>query len=760
MNQSVEEPGGAAPARRARGRRRGAGLLLALTNRLAEQGNLDDQLEVLIDMAVQAVGADRGALFLNDAAKGELYARVARGGARQQLRVLNSSGIAGQVFTGGVGIIVNDAYQHPGFSQTIDQVTGYLTLNLICAPIRTLRGEVLGVLQCLNKQEGAFNAADLELLEAMARQASVVLSGSVNMRQLESAREMEARFLKVVTELSTEIQLGPLLQKIMTAIADMLDADRATLFLNDAKTNELYTEIGLGLGATKIRLPNSAGIAGTVFTTGGTINIPYAYADLRFDPSFDAKTSYFTRSILCVPVVNREGQRIGVTQVLNKRGGPFTEADGQHLLAFTAQIAITLENAKLFDDVQGMKNYNETILESMSSGVLTFDADAVVVTCNNAAQRILKARASDIVGRKAGDLFAGPNLWMGERLAKSMESGTGDVALDAALDVRGQAVSINLSIQRLRQSEKVSGSMMLIEDISQEKRLKATMARYMDPGLADQLMQHGQELLGGQSSEATVLFTDIRDFTSHTEELGAQGTVSLLNEYFTIMVDCIGAEGGMLDKFIGDAIMAIFGTPFRHDDDADRAVRTGIAMITGLRAYNGRRASEGRKPIEMGVGINTDVVVSGNIGSPKRMDYTVIGDGVNLASRLEGLCKPYGARILISEQTRQKLRGTYRTRPIDVVVVKGKSLPVAVHEVMDHHTAESFPGMVDALSYFRDGLLHYRERRWQQAADAFGRTLTLNPQDRASAVYVERCGHFASAPPPDDWQGEWIMTEK
>jgi len=765
---SQAEPGGLAASnadddttqRRGRQRRRNPSMLLALTNRMAEQESLEDQLEVLIEMAVEATGADRATLFLNDPAKGELYARVARGGQLSDLHILNSTGIAGEVFHSGQGLIVPDAYAHENFSRTIDQVTGYRTHNLICVPIRTLRGEALGVLQCLNKRKGDFSTGDLELLEAMATQASVVLASSVNLRDIAQARETEASFLKVVTELSTEIQLGPLLQKIMSAIAEMLDADRATLFLNDEKERELYTEIGMGLGATKIRLPNNAGIAGTVFSTGETINIPYAYADLRFDPSVDARTSYFTRSILCAPVVNRDGQRIGVTQVLNKRGGPFTEADGAHLRAFTAQIAITLENARLFEDVQQMKNYNETVLESMSSGVLTFDADGAVVTCNNAAQRILKARASDIVGRKADDLFSGANLWIYERLQRAAEANSGDVALDAQLDVRGQSISINLSIQRLRQSDGVAGSMMLIEDISQEKRLKSTMARYMDPGLADKLMEHGQELLGGQSSEATVLFTDIRDFTSHTEELGAQGTVSLLNEYFTIMVDCITAEGGMLDKFIGDAIMAVFGTPFRHDDDEDRAVRTAIAMIAGLRDYNKVRLSDGRRPLEMGVGVNTDQVVSGNIGSPKRMDYTVIGDGVNLASRLEGLCKPYGAQILISEQTRQKLRSTYRTRPIDVVVVKGKSRPVAVHEVMDHHTAATFPNLIDTLNCYRDGIAQYRDRQWPQAAAAFERALKLNADDKASNVYLQRCRHFAETPPPDDWQGEWVMTEK
>ena len=169
--------------------------------------------------------------------------------------------------------------------------------------------------------------------------------------------------------------------------------------------------------------------------------------------------------------------------------------------------------------------------------------------------------------------------------------------------------------------------------------MKSTMSRYMDADLAEQIMDGGEDLLGGQESIGTVLFSDIRSFTTLTEELGAQGTVALLNEYFTIMVDCIQNEGGMLDKFIGDAMMAIFGTPFPHDDDPDRAVRAAIAMMTDLNDCNQRRAKEGKLPIDHGMGLNTDKIMSGNIGSPKRMDYTVIGDGVNLAARVESALK-------------------------------------------------------------------------------------------------------------------------
>jgi adenylate cyclase len=333
--------------------------------------------------------------------------------------------------------------------------------------------------------------------------------------------------------------------------------------------------------------------------------------------------------------------------------------------------------------------------------------------------------------------------------------------MDAGLAVDGEQLSVNLTLQPLLSAEgKRIGLMALLENISNEKRLKSTMSRYMDPGIAAQMLASGAEMLGGKNVNATILFSDVRSFTTITEQLGAQGTVALLNEYFTLMVDCIQREEGMLDKFIGDAIMAAFGIPVAHDDDADRAVRTAVAMIRELRAWNATRVGEGKLPVDIGIGLNTDNVVSGNIGSKKRMDYTIIGDGVNLAARLESACKQYGAHILISEFTYKQLRGTYYTRELDLVVVKGKTKPVAIYEVMDYHTDESYPDMTDAMRHFKVGVSKYRQAKWGDAIGEFREVLAFNSHDKAAHLYIERCEHFGANPPPPDWDGVWVMESK
>jgi len=152
--------------------------------------------------------------------------------------------------------------------------------------------------------------------------------------------------------------------------------------------------------------------------------------------------------------------------------------------------------------------------------------------------------------------------------------------------------------------------------------------------------------------------------------------------------------------------------------------------------------------------------VSGNIGSPKRMDYTVIGDGVNLAARLESACKQYSARILISEFTAKKLRGTYRLRDIDQVVVKGKTAPVGVYEVLDYHIEKTFPNLMEVVSHFKNGREKYRAGNWDKAISAFNEALALNPNDKLSQIYIDRCRHLKENPPQGDWAGVWIMTSK
>ncbi len=734
-------------------------LLLKVNNDMAVTDSLDSALEALVNITTTTLRVERGTIFLNDEKTGELYSRAMQGSFMREIRIMNTKGIAGWVFTNEEGVIVPDAYRDKRFYKNVDLRTGFRTKSILCAPLRNASGRKIGVSQLLNKKSGQFTEQDLDLLMLITEQAAIAIQSHLVLEEVEEARKQELEFVDVVSQISSELELEPLLQKIISTVTQILDAERSSLFINDEKTNELYTIVGEGLGKNEIRFPNHLGIAGHVFRSGETLNIPHAYADLRFNPTVDKQTGFFTRSMLCVPVVNKGGKTIGVSQVLNKRGGPFTNEDEARLIAFTSQISIGIENATLFKNVQKLMNYTESMLNSMANGVITINEEGQIATCNPAGLRIMRIEKEEqVLKTDVEAFFSGPNEWILKKLKDVAEA---EVMMDVELEFGSETISANITILPLLDDEnKPLGTLMMIEDISSEKRMKSTMSRYMDADLADQLLDSGAEVLGGKQSVATVLFSDIRSFTTLTEELGPQGTVSLLNEYFTIMVDCIQDEGGMLDKFIGDAMMVIFGTPVAHDDDPDRAVRAAINMLVQLSEFNQRRKQQGMMAIDHGLGLNTDEIVSGNIGSPKRMDYTVIGDGVNLAARLESACKKYGVHILISEYTFGSLKATYRTRQIDRVIVKGKTEPVGVYEVVDYHTKETFPNMIEVLGHFNNGIEYYNEGRWDEAVKMFREALKGNPDDKCSQMYVERCAQLKKNPPEGDWDGVWVFTSK
>ncbi|QJB55009.1 adenylate/guanylate cyclase domain-containing protein [Pseudodesulfovibrio sp. zrk46] len=736
--------------------------LLEVSNRLADSLSLDVLFTRLVSLTTEALRADRGTIFLNDGNTNELFSRIAMGENMQEIRFPNHLGIAGTVFTKGEALLIPDAYADSRFNQDVDKKTGYRTRNILTAPIRNKFGKPVGVIQILNKLDGAFDESDLSMLEAMGAQASSALVKAQLYEEVERSRKEEKELFEVTRAISTEIHLVPLIQKIMSTTTTILEADRSTLFVNDPKTNELWALVAEGVGTKEIRFPNHLGIAGTVFTTGVTENIPDAYADPRFNQEIDKKTGYKTDTILCMPVLNKDGAPIGVIQSLNKAGGPFTAKDEARVMAFSAQAAIAIENARLFEDVLRMKNYNESILESMSSGLITFDDEMQVEKCNAVALKLLDEQEEALLGRPVAELFTGDAQWVADTVAKVMETGDPDMALDTEMALpKGEILAVNATtLPLINRKEEVVGTLLVFEDISGEKRLQGTLARYMTKEVADQLMEAGESELGGQMKPVTIFFSDIRSFTTISEALGAHETVTMLNEYFTDMVDILFDYGGILDKYIGDAIMAVFGAPFPTGHDADNALHASVEMMRALAEFNRRQAADNKQILDIGIGLNTAEVVVGNIGSEKRMDYTVIGDGVNLASRLEGANKQYGSNILISEGTLKELQDEYVVRPADLLRVKGKTEPVAIFEVLDHHTEESFPNREQSLKIFHKGYDAYHKADFPGALQLFEECHTLNERDRLAALYIERCRHFIESPPGDDWDGVWIMTSK
>jgi adenylate cyclase len=276
----------------------------------------------------------------------------------------------------------------------------------------------------------------------------------------------------------------------------------------------------------------------------------------------------------------------------------------------------------------------------------------------------------------------------------------------------------------------------------EKKKIRGAFQYYLTASVVNEILKDPSKLkLGGDKKNLSVMFTDIRGFTSIAEKLTPEELVHLLNEYLTAMTDVVFKYDGLLDKYIGDAIMAVFGAPLDQPDHALRACRTGIEMISELRRLREKWAAEGRPDVNIGVGINSGDMVVGNMGSQMRFDYTVIGDNVNLASRLEGINKEYGTNIIISEYTYEVVKNELFCRELDAVRVKGKKLPVRIFELLGDKK--------DAAEW-----------REFEAITAFKGVIEVRPEDSPARLYVERCEELKANPPEGEWDGVFTMTKK
>jgi adenylate cyclase len=265
--------------------------------------------------------------------------------------------------------------------------------------------------------------------------------------------------------------------------------------------------------------------------------------------------------------------------------------------------------------------------------------------------------------------------------------------------------------------------------------------------------------LGGDTRELTVLFSDIRGFTTISERFQDQPhtLVALLNEFLGGMTDVIFAHDGTLDKYVGDEIMAIWGAPLAQPDHAARACRGALEMMARLAVLNQEWQQRGWPALDIGIGINTGPMVVGNMGSQRRLSYTVVGDNVNLGARIEGLNKLYGSHIIASESTVQAA-GELVVRELDLVRVKGKHQGVRIFEVLG--VVGERDRWASLTERFNAGVYAYRERRWDEAIRAFAAILDERPDDGPSRLYLGRCRGMLEAPPAPDWDGVTVMEVK
>jgi adenylate cyclase len=294
----------------------------------------------------------------------------------------------------------------------------------------------------------------------------------------------------------------------------------------------------------------------------------------------------------------------------------------------------------------------------------------------------------------------------------------------------------------------------------EKRRVRQRFGTFLSPGVISLIEQDPEKYLrpGGETKNLSILFSDIRDFTTISEGLTPDELIRMLNEYFNAMTDILYKNVGTLDKFIGDAIMAFWGSPYPQEDHAYHACMCALQMRDRLVGLNAEWEQRGMRQIAAGLGVNSGDVSVGNIGSQKRLSWTVMGDNVNLASRLEGMTKQYRTSILIAEGTYQAVKGQFVTREVDQIRVKGKKKPVRVYELLatSEHAAE-YAELLDSYNY---GLESYRAQDWAAAAGHFGDIMRTRPLDGPTQVLLQRCFEFLEEPPPQDWDGVYVAKAK
>lgn len=780
---------------------------------------LDEMLRSITLKTGELLNADRTTIYLLDEEKNELWSIVAKDekGNSLELRFPATMGIAGESAT--FKKVINipfDFYDDPraAFAKQKDQETGYRTYTMLVLPLLDTEENLVAVVQLINKLKqdydpqapladkidlNGFTQADDDLFDEFAPSIRLILESSRSFYKATQRQRAASALMKATKAMSqSSLDLEETLKRVMDEAKELMQADRSTLWLLDEEKGQLWTKIPIQGQLQEIRIPRNAGFAGQVAETGEPVLIPfdlYDHENADTAKSTDKKTGYRTCSMLCMPVFNAKDELIGVTQLINKKRqgeypdynpadwpnapdcwkASFNRNDMEFMKAFNIQAGVALQNAKLFQTVKQQEQMQRDILRSLSNSVLSTDKEGRVIAANESALNLLDLPpGTSIEGQLVRDLINIEERSFAECIDSALhpqkkqdreqyypEQTLVSTREDAKV---GEQHSINLSINSITNVEdanNVHGALVVMDDISDEKRLKSTMYRYMSQEVAEQLLSSGEVRLGGDRKDVSVLFSDIRSFTTIAESMDAEELVTMLNEYFELMVDAVLEHKGTLDKYIGDAIMAVFGSPLKLEDHAWRSVQTSIDMRHRLEQFNGDRQNRNLMPISIGIGLNSGNVISGNIGSSKRMEFTAIGDGVNLGARLEGATKQYGCDIVMSENTYEPCKDKVWVRELDRIRVKGKNKPVGIYELVALKS-EQVPAqrMVQIERYHR-GREFYLDRKFTKAMGEFGSILEdIDRNDKAAQVQLKRCQHWLETPPGDDWDGVWSLTEK
>ena len=498
---------------------------------------------------------------------------------------------------------------------------------------------------------------------------------------LKKNKDLNEKYLELETllDLTNTINslddLNELFFSVLSLSSSVINSSKGLLLLKNDVTNIFDTVSVFNLDEEKIKKQIFNTRSGFLKKLN-SIKKPFI---IQKDDSFNHKLFHSSFSLVSPIIYNKK--LVGALILLDKetRNGicDFSSNDQKLLEAISIQTSIAYQNIKLLESLKKSNKLNDNIMSSITTGIIEINLFGEIQFVNKEAVRLLKKSEEEILGNHYLIIFENEDALI--NIIQNVEINQERVfETEFSLKSGNKKISVNISFSPVFDEKKdFSGIVIAIDDLSKINKVKSTFKKYVSKNIVDKLLESEDSLnLGGKESEVTILFSDIRGFTSMSEKLNPTEIVKLLNKYFKSMIDVVFKYNGTLDKIVGDELMVLYGVPLKADDDTHNAVKTAIKMFIALDKFNQKIVKEGYKPFKIGIGINKGKAVSGNIGSEQQMNYTVIGDTINLGARLCSHAK--SGEILISKSVKDAIGDKYNFKSIPSIEVKGKENAIDV----------------------------------------------------------------------------------